>query len=147
LENNWDQPTITLAEMRLLVAEGLFRQGNKAGAADIINETREAAGLNATDANGTNTSCVPKLPNGQCGDLWEMLKWEKRMETVFTGINVVGWFWDGRGWGDLWKDTPLMFPVPCQELEVLQLLPCNTYGGPGGEMGSPGSTYAFPFEM
>jgi len=75
-----------------------------------------------------------------------MLKWEKRMETVWTGINMVGWFWDGRGWGDLWKDTPLQHPVPCQEMEVLQMLPCASYGGPGGEMGSPGSTYAFPFE-
>lgn len=147
LEERWLQPEITIAEMRLLKAEGLYRQGNRAGAAAIVNETREAAGLDATDADGTNTSCVPKLPNGQCGDLWEMLKWEKRMETVWTGINMVGWFWDGRGWGDLWLNTPLQHPVPCQELEVLQMLPCSGYGGPGGEMGSPGSTYAFPFEM
>jgi hypothetical protein len=146
VEENWFQPEITIAEMDLLKAEALYWQSNMGGAATLINKTREAAGLNATDATGTNTSCVPRLPNGQCGDLWEMLKWEKRMETVWTGINMVGWFWDGRGWGDLWKDTPLQFPVPCQELEVLQMLPCNSYGGPGGEGGSPGSSYAFPFE-
>jgi len=140
------QPEITIAEMNLLKAEGLYRGGQMAGAAALINPTREAAGLNATDANGLNTSCVPKLPNGQCGDLWEILKWEKRMETVWTGINMVNWFWDGRGWGDLWKGTPLQFPVPCQEIEVLQMLPCSSFGGPGGEFGSPGSSYAFPFE-
>jgi hypothetical protein len=148
IEENWFQPDITIAEMRLLKAEALFRQGGAglAQAATIINETRVAAGLNPTDASGTNTSCVPKLPNGSCGNLWEMLKWEKRMETVWTGINRGNWFYDGRGWGDLWYETPLQFPVPCQELEVLQLLPCASYGGPGGEFGSPGSTYNFPFE-
>ena len=146
IDANWFQPAITIAEMRLLKAEALYRQNNKAGAATIINETRVAAGLNAADEANTNTSCVPKLPNGSCGDLWEMLKWEKRMETVWTGINRGNWYYDGRGWGDLWYETPLQYPVPCQELEVLQLLPCASYGGPGGEFGSPGSTYNFPFE-
>jgi hypothetical protein len=145
VETNWDQPVITLAEMRLLKAEGLFST-DKGAAAAIINETRTASGLNATDANGTNTSCVPKLPNGNCGDLWEMLKWEKRMETVWTGVAMGNWFFDGRGWGDLYVNTPLQYPVPCQELQVLQLLPCNTYGGPGGEFSAPGSTYAYPHE-
>lgn len=140
------QPETTLAEMRLLKAEGLFWLGDKAGAATILNETRVAAGLNPTDAAGANSSCVPKLPNGSCGDLWEMLKWEKRMETVWTGIAASSWFFDGRGWGDLWKDTPLQFPIPCGELEVLEMTPCPAFGGPGGQMGSPGSTYNFPFE-
>ena len=132
--------------MRLLKAEGLYRQGDRAGAAAIINETRTAAGLSPTDGSGSNTSCVPKLPDGSCGDLWEMLKWEKRMETVWTGVAGGNWFFDGRGWGDLWKDTPLQFPIPCGELEVLYMTPCYTFGDPGGEMSSPGSTYNFPFE-
>jgi hypothetical protein len=140
------QPEMTLAEARLLKAEGLYRLGDLAGAAAIVNETRMAAGLNQIDPSGTNSSCVPKLPNGECGDLWEMLKWEKRMETVFTGIATAEWFFDGRGWGDLWKDTPLQLPVPCTELEVLGLTPCPTFGGPGGEMSAPVSTYEFPFE-
>jgi hypothetical protein len=130
--------------MNLLKAEGLFRTNDKAGAAAIINETRTAHGLSATDAAGTNASCVPKLPNGSCGDLWEMLKWEKRLETVHTGITGAGWWFDSRGWGDLWADTPVQWPVPCKELQVLQLLPCNTYGGPGGEMVAAGSTYDWP---
>jgi hypothetical protein len=140
------QPLITLAEMRLLKAEGLFRLGDRAGAAAVVNETRTLAGLSATDAFGSNDSCVPKLPDGSCGGLWEMLKWEKRMETVFTGLAGVGWWFDGRGWGDLWKDTPLQLPVPCTEMELLGLTPCYTFGGPGGEMGSEGSSYNFPGE-
>ncbi len=142
----YDQPEIRVQEMNLLKAEGLYRNGDLAGAAAIINETRTAHGLNATDAGGTNTSCVPKLPNESCGDLWEMLKWEKRLETVHTGIAQAGWFFDSRGWGDLYFETPVMWPVPCKELQVLQLLPCNTYGGPGGEFGAARSTYAWPGE-
>jgi len=142
----FDQPETRISEMDFLKAEGLFRTGDLAGAAAIVNEYRTAAGLNATDASGTNTSCVPKLPNGSCGSLWEILKWEKRVEIAHTGIAGAGWFYDSRGWGDLWYETPLQFPVPCRELQVLQLLPCNAYGGPGGEGGAAKSTYAWPFE-
>ena len=136
-----DQPEIRIEEMRLLKAEALYRKNDLAGAAVIINESRVRAGLNATDATGTNTSCVPKLPNGQCGDLFEMLKWEKRMENTFKGPLGSLWFFDGRGWGDLWKDTWLHLSIPCAEAQVLQLLPCGTTGGPGGEGGSAGSVY------
>ena len=127
--------------MRLDKAEALYWQGNLAGAADIINETRTAAGLNATDAAGTNTSCVPKLPDGSCGDLWEMLKWEKRVEATFKGPFAAPWYFDSRGWDDLWKNTFVQLPIPCGEAQVLQLLPCTTFGGPGGEGAAPGSSY------
>jgi hypothetical protein len=145
-EQYWDELVydvieIPTVEMSLLKAEALFHQGNLSGAADIINETRTAAGLNATDASGTNTSCVPKLPDSSCGDLWEMLKWEKRVEATFKGPFGAPWFFDGRGWGDLWKDTWIQLPIPCGEAQVLQLLPCESYGGPGGEWGAPLSTY------
>jgi hypothetical protein len=137
----FNQPVIRLAEMRLLKAEALFHKNDRAGAAALVNQTRTAAGLNATDANGTNTSCVPKLPDGTCGGLFEMLKWEKRMNSTFIGPSGVGWYFDGRGWGDLWKDTFLHLPIPCAEAQVLQLLPCGTFGGPGGEGGAPLSNY------
>lgn len=137
----YDLPEIRIEEMKLLKAEGLFRTNQKAAAAAIINETRVKAGLNATDANGTNTSCVPKLPNGQCGDLFEMLKWEKRVETPFTGPLGTGFFFDSRAWGDLWKDTWYQLPIPCAEANVLQLLPCKATGGPGGASAAPLSTY------
>jgi hypothetical protein len=145
-ENYWNEEVYDIAEiraveMRLLKAEGLFYMGSKGQAADLLNITRTNAGLNAADAAGTNTSCVPKLPNGSCGDLWEMLKWEKRMETIVSGPFAAGWFFDSRGWGDLWKDTWLHLDIPCADAQVLQLLPCVGYGGPGGEMGAPLSTY------
>jgi hypothetical protein len=145
-EEQFYQPEIKVTEMRLLKAEALFRTNNKAGAAAIINQTRTAAGLNATDANGTNSSCVPKLPSGQCGDLWEMLKWEKRIENLGFGIFGAPMYFDSRGWGDLWKNTYLQLPVPCKEIQVLQLLPCGTFGGPGGEMSAAKSTYSWKFE-
>jgi hypothetical protein len=143
---NLDQAEMLLAEATLLKAEGLYRTGDLAGAAAIVNETRMGAGLNPADAAGTNTSCVPRLPDGRCGDLWEMLKWEKRLEVGFRSLVGSGWFFDGRGWGDLWKDTPLQLPIPCSELETLGLTPCPTFGGPGGDMSAPVSTYDYPWE-
>jgi hypothetical protein len=144
--NDFTHSLINIREMNLLKAEALFRSGDKAGAAGIINQTRVAAGLNATDAAGTNTSCVPKLPNGNCGDLMEMLKWEKRLEVAMQGLYGAPWYFDSRGWGDLWVGTPLQFPAPCKELQVLNILPCYTFGSVGGEMASTGSTYSFPHE-
>jgi len=145
-EEYWDDmimlmPEIRIEEMRLTKAEALYHKGDRAGAAAIINETRVPSGLNATDANGANTSCVPKLPDGTCGGLFEMLKWEKRMENTAKGPMGVLWYFDGRGWGDLWKDTFLHLPIPCAEAQTLQLLPCGTFGGPGGEGGAPLSNY------
>jgi len=132
-------------DLRLLKAEGLFRTGNLAGAAAIVSETRVASGLNATNAAGLNTSCVPKLPNGSCGNLFEMLKWEKRMENY--QYNYGAWFFDSRGWGDLIRGTAIHWPVPARELQVLGL-PLYTFGGPGGyaKGASPGSSYAYPGE-
>jgi len=139
-EFQYHQPEIRMEEMKLLKAEGLYRTGDRAAAAAIVNETRVAAGLSATDAAGTNTSCVPKLPDGQCGDLFEMLKWEKRMENTFKGPFGNLWFFEGRGWGDLWKGTWLHLPLPCTEAQLL-LLPCKSFGGPGGEGAAALSTY------
>lgn len=135
-------PWIKADEMRLLIAEGRFRTGDLAGAATIINDTREkVAGLNATNAAGLNTSCVPKLPNGSCGDLFEMLKWEKRLETYMTGPYHSSWYFDGRGWNDLFEGTPLQWPMPAAEAGVLGLA-VTTYGG-ANEFSAPGSTYGF----
>jgi len=139
-------PEITPAEMRLLKAEGLLRLGIFNEAATLVNVSRVTAGLNATDAQGTNTSCVPKLPDGTCGDLFEMLKWEKRLETMLWGVHSNSWYFDGRGWGDLYRGTQTTLPVPCGVREQL-LQPCNTFGGNPGERGSsPGSSYNYPYE-
>ena len=132
-------------DLRLLKAEGLFRTGQLGAAADIINETRVPNSLRPTTAAGANPTCTPRLPNGSCGNLFEMLKWEKRMESYFYSFG--GAYFDSRGWGDLYEGTPIHWPVPARELQVLGL-PLYTFGGPGGyaDGTSPGSSYAYPNE-
>jgi hypothetical protein len=137
---------LSMDEMRLLAAEAQFRMGNLAAAADLINVTRVAAGLNATNSSGLNTSCVPKLPNNSCGNLFEMLKWEKRIEAWFVGPYQTSQWFDMRGWGDHYKGTPLQYPIPDRQLEVLGLGAEYTFGGVGGQFASTGSTYAWPGE-
>lgn len=138
----------TLAETRLLLAEALYRQGDIAGAVDIINETRDANGLpditlaGAPTPGGVN-SCIPKMPTAAtptvltCGDVLESLKYEKRMETMMTGYMV--WFTDSRGWGDLVEGTVLEWPVPYQEFQSRGQLS----GFPNGERRAGPSTYGY----
>ncbi|HYR07863.1 MAG TPA: hypothetical protein VEQ60_08850 [Longimicrobium sp.] len=137
-------PSILLSgrDLRLLKAEGLYRTGSPAGAADIINETRVPNGLGPANASGLNPTCTPRLPDGSCGSLLEMLKWEKRMENYHH--NFGAWFIDSRGWGDLHEGTFLHFPVPARALQELGL-PLYTFGGPGGYAAgaSPGSSYGY----
>ena len=137
-----DYQEITVAEMDLLRAEAAYRKGNLGAAATLINKTRTAAGLNATDASGTNTSCVPKLANGQCGSLLEMLKWEVRLETIFKGLHMAPWYFHGRGWGDLAEGVPLQLGVPGREADLLGIA-SYTFGGPGGEGAAPVGTYGY----
>ena len=87
-------------ELDMLLAEGYYRLGDLGQVAMRVNPSRVAAGLNATNPGGTNTSCVPRLPNGQCGGLFEMLKWEYRLETQFQGMFGAPWYFLARGWGD-----------------------------------------------
>jgi len=133
-------------ELRLLAAEALFRTGNLAAAADSINVTRVGrGGLNPTNAAGLNTSCVPKLPNGACGNLFDMLKWEKKVETIGYGNYAAGVYFDMRRWQELYKNTQLQFPIPAKEIQLLQLGPVYTFGG-GLDSSAPTSVYAFPNE-
>lgn len=140
--HNSPWPILTVAEMDLLRAEAHYYNEEFAQVAAIVNKYRTAAGLNATDASGTNTDCVPKLPKGECGDLWEMLKWEKRLETYFKGHMMNSWYFDGRGWGDLHEGTFLEFPVPALDLQ-LEGLPVYTTGGVGGRSAAPVGTYGY----
>jgi len=127
----------TLAENDMLAAEGYMRTGRTAQAVPLINLTRTAAGLPAipptTDQNtivpGGN-ACVPRVPqppnytSTACGTVWEAMKWEKRIETSFTGY--AQWFIDGRGWGDLTEGTIIEWPVPWEELYARQNLALYT---------------------
>lgn len=142
--NQNDGPVVFLemAEMDLLAAEAYIHLGQPALAAPIINEYRTAAGLSATDAAGTNADCVPKLANGTCGDLMEMMKWEKRHETLHAGEMQTSWYFDGRGWGDLYEGSFLELPVPALDAETLGLQ-IYTFGGSEGASASPGSSYGW----
>jgi hypothetical protein len=137
-------PYISYREQRLLAAEAQYRLGNMGAAADIINETRVAAGLNATNAAGLNTSCVPKLPDGSCGDLWEMLKWERRLEASHEGHYLMApMYFDSRRWGDLMEGTIITFPVPCRDAQLEGDIACENRGGVGGEGAAARGTYGY----
>ena len=129
--NSGPYPEFLKAENDLLAAEGYIRTGNINAAAAKIDLTRVANGglpklsgviTTATQVVPGGTSCVPQVPTGTgtvaCGNLMEAMKYEKRIETMYSGF---GRFWiDSRGWGDLVEGTPLEFPVPYQEMQARQ---------------------------
>ncbi|OLC04899.1 MAG: hypothetical protein AUH45_02085 [Gemmatimonadetes bacterium 13_1_40CM_69_22] len=133
---------MTRAEIRLLAAEGYLRTGNVAQAAVLIDSSRVSkGGLPAlagviTDASQVvpgGTACVPRVPDPaqnyqktKCGNIWEALKWEYRLETAYTGYG--NWYFAGRGWGDLPEGTTVHRPIPYQELQV-RLEPFYAFGG------------------
>jgi hypothetical protein len=146
-------PVFTVAENDMLAAEGYIRTGNIAAAATLIDKTRTTAGLpalsgvitTATQAIPGGRACVPQIPTPAstattCGNIFEAMKWEKRLETQFTAYG--SWYFDSRGWGDLPEGTPLEFPVPYQELDA-RVLPLYTLGGVGAPGGAAVSTYGF----
>jgi len=125
-------------EIDLLAAEGYIRTGNTAAAVALINVSRLRNGLPAVTSTGVpvGNACVPKLPNGTCGSLLEAMKYEKRMETAFTGYMI--WFTDSRGWGDLPRGTAIEWPVPYQEMQA-RLQPYYN----GSKATTAASTYGF----
>ncbi|MEJ2544882.1 MAG: hypothetical protein P8Y99_12520, partial [Calditrichaceae bacterium] len=104
------------SELRLLKAEGLYRTGGDLNTvADIINETRVNRGELEPVTNNT--------PN-----LFDKIKYEKRIEVFLSAGGLM--YLERRGWGELGTGSPLQFPVPAGELEVL-LQDIYTYGGNG----------------
>lgn len=141
-------------EVDMLAAEGYIRTGNIAAAAALIDVTRTRNGLPALTGAVTSATapvpgdnaCVPRVPvapsftTTACGTIMEAMKWEKRMETAYTGYGV--WFFDSRGWGDLPVGTPLEWPVPNQEADARRI-PIYNLGGIGGPSAATGSTYGY----
>ena len=120
--------TITLAEMDLLRAEGLWYQNktaNRQAIVDFINKYRVTNGRMAVLTTAASDA-----------DIWKWLMYEKLIETMHTGSGTT-WF-DQRGWGRLVKGTTIHFPVPARELEILGL-PTYTMGGEGLPGGAPKS--------
>ena len=131
------QLAVTVAEMDLLKAEALIRLNRAAEAVPLINKTRVANGeLPPVTIAGPpdEPGCVPRKQNGQCGSLWDALRYEKGIELM--GMDGVTAFFDARGWQTLPANSLLQFPVPGRELGTIQL-PLYTFGGPGGDSASP----------
>jgi hypothetical protein len=128
------QLALTVTEIDLLRAEALIRLGRAAEAVPLINKTRVANGeLPPVTIDGPpdQPGCVPRkyMPGpaqGQCGSLWDALRYEKRIE--MAGVDPSVAYADARGWQTLVKDTYISFPVPGRELGTLQRL-LYTYGG------------------
>lgn len=126
--SNGPNNIFSVAETDMLAAEGYLRKNNFAAATALIDKYRTAAGLPATAGITSLTqpvpggnACVPRVPTSagnatQCGNVFEAMKWEKRMETAWNGY--AQWYLDSRGWGDLWSGTPLDWPVPYQEMDA-----------------------------
>lgn len=128
---------LSVAENDMLAAEGYLRTGNIAAAATLIDKTRVRAGLpsvagitSLTQQVPGGSACVPRVPQAPsftttaCGTIFEAMKWEKRLETSFTGY--AQWYVDSRGWGDLTEGTALHWPVPYQELFARSRLSYST---------------------
>lgn len=140
---------ISATEMAMLAAEGYIRTGNIPAAVALINASRTRNGLDAIPASVTSASapystasnCVPRVPaapaftSATCGSILEAMKYEKRMETAFTGYMI--WFTDNRGWTDMIEGTVVEWPVPYQEMQARQAKFYN------GESRAPKGTYGF----
>jgi len=151
-------PIMTRAEIRLLAAEGYIRTGNIAAATVRIDSSRFTVGglprLSSPQLPDTitavpgGTACVPRVPDAgaaagaykgtRCGRLWDALKWEYRLETMYTGYGM--WYFAGRGWGDLPEGTALYWPVPYQEMDSRRE-PFYPNGGPGSPGGAARGNY------
>jgi hypothetical protein len=130
-------PALTVAEMDLLKAEALIRLNRAAEAVPLINKTRVANGeLPPVTVDGppNEPGCVPRKMNGQCGSLWDALRYERRIELL--GVSGVLAFFDARGWQTLPENSITQLPVPGRELTTLQL-DLYTFGGPGGQASAP----------
>lgn len=122
--------TMSIDEMKFLRAEALLRLNRLSEAAALINPTRVASGLPPVTVTGPpdGRACVPKRDDGSCGDLFDALQYEKRIELYPTEALIS--FADARGWGRLIPGTPLHFPVHGRELELFGF-PYYTFGGSG----------------
>ena len=132
---------ITRTELDLLKAEALVRLNRAAEAIPLINKRRVANGeLPVIDINGpTNVAgCVPRRHTGECGSLWDALKYEKRIEGA--GVDGQVAMWDARGWGTLAANSFVHFPIPGRELEIIRQ-PIYSFGG-GGAGSAPAIDWA-----
>lgn len=136
-----DYPDFVNKEVDFLRAEAWYRLGQTDKAREIVSKYRANGDLppftGIENPDGPEI-CVPQMPDGSCGDLWEALKYEKRIELYHYSFGTE--FFDDRGWGDLVEGTLLHLPIPGRELLIL-LEEIYTFGGTaGGAAPGGGST-------
>jgi hypothetical protein len=159
-------PVMTAAEIRLLAAEGYLRiptpnfvqainrinvsrgdtvGGNVAGPGFLPRIPTTIADTISVAVPGSAAGCVPKVPDAaqgyhgaRCGNIWDALKYEYRLETAYTGYGM--WFFAGRGWGDLPQYTAYQWPVPYNEMDARGQA-FYGFGGPGGVSGAAAGHY------
>jgi hypothetical protein len=122
-------PDFVDAEVDFIRAEAWYRLGQFDKVREVVNQYRANGDLPpfVTNQNpDTPDVCVPQNRDGTCGDLWEALKYEKRIENYHYGS--ASEFMDDRGWGDLESGTWLELPVPGEEL-LLLLMEIYSFGG------------------
>lgn len=121
-------------EMELIRAEALYHLGQTQAAADIVNSFRARGELPPITPAGVSASadCVPRKPNGSCGDFVDALAWERGIELV--GLRGIRAYFDRRGFGQLVCGTERHFPMPARELES-QVMEVYSFGGEGQEGG------------
>lgn len=140
LTNSWQgaYPEMTAKELEFLAAEAAWHMGNREQTMATVNKYRAVGELPPfTTAAGRapgGERCVPQNADGSCGDLFEALQYEKRLELFMMGMGTE--YFDDRGWGDLVQHTLLQFPIPGSEL-LLLLLDLYSFGGPGGTSAAP----------
>lgn len=130
---------MTAMELEFLAAEANYRLGNREATMAIVNKYRTESGelppFNSVDERAPGGDrCVPQLPDGSCGTLWDAYKYEKRIELFHYGLGTE--YFDDRGWGDLVTNTWQQLPIPGSELDIL-LMDMYTFGGPGGDFAAP----------
>ena len=130
---------MTAKELEFLAAEANYRLGNPEAAMTTVNKYRTENGelppfTSVNERAPGGDRCVPQLPDGSCGTLWDAYKYEKRIELFHYGLGTE--YFDDRGWGDLVTNTWQQLPIPGGELDIL-LMEMYTFGGPGGESAAP----------
>lgn len=128
-------------EMDFLRAEAAFRRGDRATTVAILNRTRVPAGLKAVTVDGApaGSDCVPRRRDGACGNLFDALMYEKRIELF--GLEPIIPFADYRAWGRLPKGSLIQLPVHGRELETIGF----TYYSFGGDLSGSAPEPTGPF--
>ncbi len=141
--NSWqDGPLVIISEAEhdLLRAEAHMWLGQPEMAIPLINKTRTTnGGLDPVTLDGApmnaNGHCTPRKYNGDCGSLWDALRWEKAIETMGTE-GYISW-WDRRGWQELVQGTEVHWPMPLADQELLEISVYSMGGGQGDSAPAP----------